>query len=209
MRVIYSLLFCFICTYNLSGAEFRKLFNGHDLAGWEVIGDGLWNVMADGTLIGQRDLGHAHEQSWLYTTRNFDEYDLSAEYWLRWNGNSGISIRDISRASHAVPPAYDPKMTPSHVGYEIQLANHDQDPFPSGSVYLFDKAQVGFQNDNDWNRIEIKVRHSGISVRLNGHPVSFFAGDPLRPLQGPIGLQLHDSGSLIMFRNIEIREVTQ
>jgi hypothetical protein len=190
-----------------AGPEFHKLFDGHGLDGWEVIGDGLWGVTSDGILIGQRDLHNSHEQSWLYSKRNFDEFDLRAVYWLRFNGNSGISIRDGSRARFAVPPDYDPKKTPSHIGYEIQLENHAGDPFHTGSVYLFDHAKEGALKENDWNQIDIQVRHAGIQVMLNGQTVSQSAGDPARPLVGPIGLQLHDRDTVILFRSIEIREI--
>jgi hypothetical protein len=164
--------------------------------------------MSDGTLVGERDQETSHEQSWLYTTRNdFDEFDLRAEYWLRFDGNSGISIRDSSRARFAVPPDYDPKRTPSHIGYEIQLLNHGGDPFHTGSVYLFDHARDGALKEHDWNTIEIQSRHAGIKVLLNGQPVSESTGDPNRALQGPIGIQLHDRTTVILFKSIEIREI--
>ena len=33
-----------------------ELFNHRSLDGWELIGDGIWHVLSDGTLIGERDL---------------------------------------------------------------------------------------------------------------------------------------------------------
>ena len=77
--------------------------------------------MADGTLVGQRitDLrkqlvpggpmatpkdfkSWVDTQSWLYTKRNdFGEFDLHVEYWTKTSGNSGVSIRDTSRAKWA------------------------------------------------------------------------------------------------------------
>src|SRR5258708_34624226 len=79
-----------------AAADWKPLFNGRNLDGWEVIGDGQWTVMSDGTLLGQRtsDLrkmfvpggplttplefrSWVDTQSWLYTTRNdFGEFDL-------------------------------------------------------------------------------------------------------------------------------------
>ena len=38
---------------SLAAADWKPL-NGKNLDGWEVIGDGQWTVMADGTLLGQR-----------------------------------------------------------------------------------------------------------------------------------------------------------
>src|SRR5258708_34850273 len=83
---------------SLAAADWKPLFNGKNLDGWEVIGDGQWTVMADGTLLGQRigDLrkmltpggplptpqqfkGWVDTQSRLYTRRSdFGEFDLAS-----------------------------------------------------------------------------------------------------------------------------------
>src|SRR5437899_6084932 len=170
----------------------EKLLNGN-LDNWESIGDGVWNVMRDGTLVGQRDLKKAENQAWLYTRKkDYGEFDLHLEWWTRTGGNSGVSIRDTSRAQYAVGAAFNPDRTPSHIGYEIQISNGYRDKYPSGSVYLFDAARPGHQIDNDWNTFDIESRNEIIRVKLNGHLVSQFAGEPGRSKTGPIGLQLHN-----------------
>jgi len=181
------------------------LFNARNLDGWESIGDGLWTVMRDGTLVGQRDPRSAKHQAWLYTKQEYAEFDLRLEYWARQFGNSGISIRDTSRAKWAVPPDWDAQRTPSHIGYEVQISSGYRDSYPTGSIYLFAKAKAGVQVDNDWNLLEIESRREGMRVRLNGQLVAEHAGEPGRPLAGPIGLQLHDRNSVMMFRRIRIR----
>jgi len=191
----------------LAPAQWVNLLNGKDLSGWEVIGDGVWTVLRDGTLLGQRDLRKAENQSWLYTKKDYEEFDLHVEFWTRLGGNSGVSIRDTSRARYAIAAEWDPKRTPSHIGYEIQISNGYKDVYPTGSVYLFDKAKSGFQMDNDWNALDIESRIEMIRVKLNGHLVSEHPGEPGRPKAGPIGLQLHDRNSIAMFRNIRIIEI--
>src|SRR5579871_5516135 len=81
-------------------AQERKLIDP-DLSAWEKNGDGIWTVIKDGTLVGQRphpsgkeplgspfpvdakQYGHwVGAQSWLVTKEEFDEYDLHVEYWL-------------------------------------------------------------------------------------------------------------------------------
>src|SRR5262249_18068321 len=72
----------------------KPMFNGKNLDGWEVIGDGQWTVMADGTLLAQRTAdvrkmlapgakftakaeyeAWENTQSWLYTKRSdFGEF---------------------------------------------------------------------------------------------------------------------------------------
>ncbi len=41
-------------------------------------------------------------KSWLYTTQEFTDFDLHVEYWIPPGGNSGVSIRDRSRAHTVV-----------------------------------------------------------------------------------------------------------
>src|SRR5580704_9525975 len=116
-----------------SAADWKPLLNGKNLDGWEVIGDGQWTLMADGTLLGQRIgdyrkmfvpggplptpqefKGWVDTQSWLYTTRNdFGEFDLELEYWTKTTGNSGVSLRDPTRAKWAIVTPPDYKRTPS------------------------------------------------------------------------------------------------
>jgi hypothetical protein len=186
-----------------------ELFNGETLEGWEVVGDGVWMVLRDGTLLGQCDPRKpCQHQSWLYTRKEFGEFDLRLEYWTRLGGNSGVSIRDTSRARYAQGAEYDPKRTPSHVGYEIQLGEGSGKGYVvSGSVYLLDAAKPGVQRDSDWNSLEIESRTDVIRVRLNGQVVSQHPGLPERSKTGPIGFQLHDRSTVIMFRNIRIREI--
>jgi hypothetical protein len=199
-----------------------RLFNGKTLDGWESVGDGVWTVMTDGTLVGQRNPGSppfendtltpqryrgwVNTQAWLYTHRDFGEFDLELDYWLRVKGNSGISLRDPSRAKYGVMMPPDFTKTPSKLGYEIQLNNQYPDQHASGSIYTFTKATPGAQIDNQWNKLRIESRKNIIRVSINGKVVSEHPGDPKRPLTGPLGLQLHDQFSVVMFRNIRIRE---
>jgi hypothetical protein len=210
----------------LSAADWRPLFNGKNLDGWEIIGDGVFLAMSDGTLLGERRPprdqpmpgaatitraqynGWRDQQSWLYTNRNdFAQFDLHVEFWTRVMGNSGVSLRDPSRAKCGITAPPDTKCTPSKVGYEIQINNQYPDPHPTGSIYGLVDAKTGAQKDNEWNALDIESRNDLIRVKLNGVVVAEHPGDPNRPKIGPIGLQLHDQFCVIQFRNIRIREL--
>ncbi len=93
------------------------------------------------------------------------------------------------------------------MGYEIQINNRFPDPHPSGSIYGFVDAPKDSQREDDWNTMEIASRNDGITIRLNGRVVAQSPGDPKRPKVGPIGLQLHDQFSIVMFRNVKVREL--
>jgi type 1 glutamine amidotransferase len=211
----------------------KPLFNGKNIDGWEVRGPGVWTVLEGGILLGQRAhpkpadpfgkpwpveqtqyRNWLYQQAWLYTKQEFGEYDLHLEYWIPPGANSGVSIRDRSRAHSAIGEsdaerpdlAAFPKTTPAHIGYEIQIIDDDREQFPSGSVYTFVPAKTGVQRPAAWNSMEIESRDSMIRVRINGQEVAEFTGDPARSKSGPIGLQLHDQFTMAMFRNIRIRE---
>ncbi len=230
MRILLPLSICLVAAAGaLAAADEKPLFNGKNLDGWEVIGDGQWTVMADGTLLGQRTgdyrkmfvpggplptpqlfKGWVDTQSWLYTTRNdFGEFDLHLEYWTKTTCNSGVSIRDISRAKAAIQTPPDYTHTPSKIGYEIQINNRFPDPHPSGSIYGFMDAPKDSQHDDEWNAMDISSRNDKITIKLNGRVVAEHLGDPKRLKTGPIGLQMHDQFSIIMFRNVRIREISR
>jgi hypothetical protein len=104
-------------------------------------------------------------------------------------------------------PNPDFTKTPAHFGYKIQIINGRKTKYPSGSIYLFAPAVFGHEKVNDWNSLDIASRNDQIRVSLNGHEVASHPGDPARPKVGPIGLQLHDRFSIMMFRNIRLREI--
>jgi len=187
------------------------LLNGRNLDGWEVVGGGVWSVTKDGAVVGQSDPQNPFEhQSWLYTKQEFgDQFDLSLEYWMRLGSNSGISIGDKSRARYAVPgPDSDGKRTPARIAYEINIDNSPPVDYDvTGSIYLLAKAITGVQSRTDWNTMEIQVRRELIRVTLNGKVIVEHPGLPERPKAGPIGLQLHNSRDVVMFRNIRVREI--
>ena len=218
----------------LFAADWQPLFNGKNLDGWEARGECLWTVMEGGILFGQRihqDPGSPfqtawpidqqrydrwlYRQAWLYTKQEFGEFDLHLEYWLPAGTNSGVSIRDRSRAHSAIGEpdsarpdlASFPKTTPAHIGYEIQIIDDDKEKYPTGSVYTFVPGRTGLQHLGQWNSMEIESRRGMIRVRVNGQFAAEYPGEPGRSLTGPIGLQLHDQFTSILFRNIRIREL--
>jgi hypothetical protein len=213
----------------------KPLFNGKNFDGWESRGEGVWSVLPGGILAGERAHPHPsspfetpwpidakqyrswlYRQAWLYTKKEFDEFDLHLEYWAAPGSNSGVSIRDRSRAHHAIgePDSLRPDLagypatTPAHIGYEIQIIDGTGEKYPSGSIYTFQAAKTGAEHRGEWNSMDILSRHNLITVRINGEVVAQHPGDTARSKTGPIGLQLHDQFTTILFRNIRIREIS-
>lgn len=218
-------LLCLLSAAPALAADWTALI-ATDLEAWETLGDGIWRVTEEGILIGYRRpaidalFGGSDTitkqqfedwlgvQSWLYTKKEYADFDLHLEYWVRVPGNGGISIRDPTRAKHALTQPADYENTPAHNGYEVQISGRSGSRNPSGSLYTFVPAKDGLQRDGEWNSRDIESRQEGIRVRVNGELVAEHPGDPDRPKAGPIGLQLHDQFNFIMFRNMRIREVS-
>ncbi len=211
------------CVPMAMAADWNDLLrNGLD--DWTVLGDGHWRLRSDAVLTAtfghdrQQELQGTHDidreqfvwwstrQSWLYTKKEYEEYDLHLEYWVNTPGNSGISIRDPSQASCAVAERPDYSCTPSKQGYEIQIDSEYTGNWSTGSIYGLARAREGLEVGGEWNRINIESRADSIRVYVNGVLAAEHPGDPNRPNKGPIGLQLHDVHSFVMFRNIWILE---
>lgn len=234
MQTVRATIFVLALSIHAHSQDWTPLFDGKNLDAWEVRGEAIWTVLPDGTLLGQRrhkavanPFGDAwpvpqkqfrdwvYQQAWLYTRREFGEFDLHVEYLIPPRQNSGVSIRDQSRAHWVIDEpdsVWTPKDTklkgsPAHVGYEIQIIDGDNDRYSSGSVYLFAAAKKGVQKSGVWNSMDIESRNDIIRVKLNGTPVAESPGDPARSKAGPIGLQLHDQFTFAMFRNIRIRTI--
>jgi hypothetical protein len=223
--LVRLLALAFLCLAAVNGqSAWRDLTPKASLDGWEPIGaDGVWTVMQDGTLVGQRNLVPARKhqpeyqnpatwatwlngQAWLYTKEEFTgDFELELDYWMRFGGNSGVSIGDKSRAAAAVASPPDFRKTPAKIAYEIQINNLYPDPHPSGSIYGFVDAPKDLQKDNEWNRMRIEVKAGVMRVFINGKLAASNPVAPDRPTAGPIGLQLHDRFSVAMFRRIRIR----
>jgi hypothetical protein len=212
----------------------RPLFNGKNLDGWEVRGECAWEVVEPGILFGQRLIKNTgdpfgvawpvskqqyehwlYHQAWIYTKAEFGEYDLHVEYWLPHGVNSGVSIRDRSRAHTAIREADTarpelaayPKTTPAHIGYEIQIIDDDREKYQTGSIYTFVPARTGAQKMGQWNAMDIESRNEAIRVRVNGQLVAEYPGEAGRSKTGPIGFQLHDQFTFLMLRDLRIREI--
>ena len=153
-------------------------------------------------------------QAWLYTLKTYDEFDFHIEYWLPIGGNSGVSIRDPSRAHHAIREpdsanpelAKFPKTSPAHIGYEIQILDDDHEKYPSGSIYDFVPGKTGLHQSGKWNSMDIESRHGRIrssrstgSYRRKAPAIQLSKDRPHRPA-------VARSTTFILFRNIRLRE---
>jgi hypothetical protein len=222
------------------GDGYTPLFTGLDLRGWKVPeGDnGHWKVLKE--LIdydAESESGMADKSLW--SEREFGDFQLIVDWRLKETPYLNPGVYHILPDGSEEPGADGkPKPHPQPDAdsgiylrglskYQVNIWNW---PVGSGEMYgvrrdaaLPPEVRAGavprLRADNpvgQWNRFDITVRGSTVTVLLNGKTVLPGVTIPGLPERGPIALQHHGSKkdgqwtsapSLVQFRNLFIREL--
>jgi len=158
-----------------------------------MVGPGSIKEESDGVLVTDGGMG----MLW-YAKRPFKDFTLRLEYKLTSAGNnSGVFVR--------FPNAPKSPWDAVNEGYEIQICDGADPEHRTGSVYSFkapDKTP-DTRPAGEWNVYEIAVKGQQYTISLNGEQVNSYKGS--RGAEGYIGLQNHDPGSVVRFRNVRIK----
>ncbi len=184
---------------------FVKLFDGKTLNGWNMAGKGNFLIIeSQKALLTQGGMGLL----WYYK-KKFKDFILTLEWKVsKTSDNSGIFVRFPN-------PFTDPNIA-IECGYEIQIddiGSPDGNPINrTGAIYNHKGPSPKNQSlskqlaTGKWNIFEIIVIQQSYSVTLNKiKMVTNFIGN--RSLEGYVGLQNHNDGSKVYFRNIMIKEL--
>jgi len=188
----------------------KQLFNGRDLTGWEMVGDGSF-VVEGGMLKTQGGMGLL----W-YTGSKFGDATLRVVYRVsRVEDNSGVFIR----IAEPPPDAW----YAVHHGYEVQILATGDEWHRTGCIYSITLALADAQKPaGEWNVMDIAMRGACVDVTLNGVLVTTFdSAQPVpprrygyepergpRPEHGYIGLQNHDADSVVHFREVSVEPLS-
>jgi len=200
------------CAAPSGAAEFRPLFNRKDLDGWSFLAnkDGPGFVVEKGEL---RTSGGSR-LLW-YTREKFGNSVIRVVYRMAsGEGNSGVFIRIPA------PPASE--RAAANAGIEVQIDDRDNDWHYTGTLYSMTKAMARRSKPaGKWNVMEITLDGLRTLVKVNGVMVTDYDGvspvperaKPYEPDRGPrpesgyIGLQNHDSRTVISFREVSVRKL--
>lgn len=198
MRHIFILLF-FLSFYTARCQQsFTSLFNGNDLTGWTIHGTEKWYV-ENGELICES--GPDKQYGYLSTEKSYYNFELSVQFKLEANGNSGVFIRSgiegtkISGWQVEVAPPGD------HTGgvYESYGRGWLVQPKPEDEKML---------NADDWNTMLILVKNDEITSWLNGKEMIHLKDEKIGAGKGFIALQIHDGGGIkVRWKNLLIKEL--
>lgn len=186
------------------------LFNGRDLAGWTIRGGQASFSVEDGTIVGRTASGQPN--SFLCTDLTFHDFDLSLEFKVDKELNSGVQIRSQAKPAGSAEIVF---------GYQIEI-----DPAPRAwTGGLYDEARRGWLRDltqnpaaqaafkqGAWNTLRIRVQGDTFNTWLNGVPAVVDFKDSMTP-EGFIGLQVHGVGARktpleIRWRKIELTDLS-
>jgi len=211
MSRAFLLLSCLVSAC-LAGDDWRPLFNGKDLDGWEQImrPSGAAGFAADDGVL--RSTGKAKGMIW-YSREKIGNATLRLVYRMSNDkGNSGIFIRIPDK-----PATEDDAI---HKGIEVQIDNNDDDWHSTGTLYSMTKALARpYKPAGEWNTMDITIDGLRTLVHLNGVLVTGYDGvapvpertKPWEPKRGPrpaegyIGIQTHDPRAVLSFREIGVR----
>lgn len=206
--------------------EWQDLFDGQNLDQWKAYNSDTitqWKV-EDGAIVFTPAQGEREGSENLITKETFRNFELSLEWKISKNGNSGImwGVQEDEKFN-------EPYMT----GPEIQILDNQGHPDAkngpirqAGALYdLSEPSQDVTKPAGEWNKMTIRINYDenrGV-VKLNGQQINEFPleGDQWNKLvqnskfkdwedfgkykTGHIALQ--DHGDKVWYRNIRIKEL--
>ncbi len=172
----------------LAKENWKQLFNGRGLSGWQIINGFAKFYVQDGILVGEAVVGSPN--SFLCTKEKFLDFILEFEIHVDPQLNSGVQIRSESRKEYRDGRVH---------GYQVEIDPTDRawsggiyDEARRGWLYTLDSNPNGrkaFRN-GEWNKVRVEAIGNSIRTWINGIPCADVLDDMTKT--GFIGLQVHD-----------------
>lgn len=186
---------CFLACQN--GGE--KLFNGKNLDGWELVGDAHCTVTPKGILVTEN--GTNGKTSYLCTTKNYKDFELTYEFKQEVDGNTGVFFRGYIDENGGLH------------GGEVEMGPHGWNNGGIFSAVNFKKImEVSEEQDKvlragEWNTMRVVMKGAHIQTWLNGVPMADIEDEPLGRLDGRLMLQVDGKPVRILWRNIRLKKL--
>ena len=209
---------------------FASIFDGKTLSGWRAVpreSASDWSV-CNGAIVG---LGSKNRLSYLvWRDNNLTDFELKLSYRLRTDGNSGVEIRSRVDVTGKRPfEGYHADL--GHVGigpqilgaWDFHFAKRKEYPCDRGMRLVIDAdgkphhsrisgaLTAADVRKGQWNEIHIIARGRQCQFLINGKIASEFIDnvEPERLKRGAIGLQIHDKGMKVEFKDIRLKRTEE
>jgi hypothetical protein len=165
-------------------SDFKTILDGTSLKGWDVVGTANWSV-ADGAV--QASMG----TGFLVTPQSYGDFQITADFWVSDDANSGIFIR-----------CSDPKTIAANNAYEVNIFDKRPDPaYRTGAIVDVAKPLTMINTGGKWNTIDITARGPRMIVLINGEKTVDVQDN--KDARGPIALQ-YGAGT-VKFKNVRLK----
>ena len=181
------------------GQQWYALFDGKSLANWRVGNNAASFSVDSGMIIVHGKTAHLFYDGEILN-HDFTNFEFKAEVMTYPGANSGIYFHT----------AFQERGWPDK-GYEVQVNNSHSDWRRTGSLYGINDVREVYVKDYEWYTEYIRVEGKKITIRINDKTVVEYTepDDVKRPLRrlssGTFALQGHDPGSIVHYRNIQVR----
>jgi 3-keto-disaccharide hydrolase len=191
-RVILTLAFVLVGfagtqpEYQVAGqGAWTTLLDGKSLKGWDVVGNANWSV-AEGAV--QANMGNG----FLVSPMSYGDFEVTAEFWVTDDANSGIFIR-----------CSDPKTINAMNAYEVNIFDKRPDQaYRTGAIVDVAKPSVMTINTGGkWNTMTVTAKGAKMTVTVNGTKTVDVENS--LHARGPIALQ-YGAGT-VKWRSVKIR----
>ncbi len=178
--------------------EFKPLFNGDNLDGWQVYGTEKWYV-EEGQIVCES--GPDKQYGYLATTQPYKNFILELEFKQEADGNSGVFFRSSIEGT-------------TIAGWQVEVAPPGND---TGAIYeSYGRGwlvQIPEEKENilkmgEWNKMRIEVIDDKVTTYLNGEKMVELEDEKIGQATGAIALQIHDGGGIkVRWRNLKVKEM--
>ncbi len=163
-----------------------SLMDGKSLSGWMTFDPHAWSIDEEGLLVGKGARSH------LFSPNTYRNMEFRATVKLNHKGNSGMYFR--AQLGGGWPK-----------GYEAQVENTSSDPQRTGSLYNFVKIGEQLIEDDTWWTQHIIAIGNRVIIKVNDKVVVDFVDEKHTWKEGHLALQQHDPGSVVHYKNIQVR----
>jgi len=184
-----------------------SLFNGKNLDGWKVGANASSFSVVDGAIQVAGPRAHLFYDGPV-KNHMFKNFEYKATVMTKPGANSGLYIHTT----------YQEDGWPAK-GYEVQVNNSHTDWKRTGSLYDVMDVKETYVKDNEWYTEYIKVEGKHITVKINDVTVVDYeeadvekrdAGTRNRFLaSGTFAIQAHDPKSVVLYKNIMVKPLTE
>lgn len=217
----------FICSSGLAAeAEFKPLFNGKDLTGWD--GDSKFWSVRDGVIRGETTIEKLARGNTFLVWRGspVTDFELKVKFRIQ-NGNSGVQYRskesgkwvmsgyqaEVENKQGKVGFLYEEKGRGylANVG-EIVEVNEEGRPRVMGTLgdKRKDFIEKGYYKEKEWNEYLIVARGKRLEHWLNGFKtIEVTDNDPKRAAtEGLLALQIHSGPPMVVeFKDLFLKDL--